>query len=139
MRSLILGKVAELLLPVSTLLALYLLVRGHHQPGGGFVAGLVTVLAIVVRAVAAGAERARAQFGRLVPWMLGLGIGLTVLSGLVGVAFGAPFLTHLHGSVGLPGPARLGVSTAFLFDVGVYFVVVGSGLLAASMLVREGA
>jgi multicomponent Na+:H+ antiporter subunit B len=132
MRSLILQKVARGILPVTTLFALYLLLRGHNHPGGGFIAGLVTASALVLQGLAFGSEATRRQLVRLIrpaPWV---GIALAVAAGLWAVVLGMPFLTHGHVYVYLGGDA-VHLSTTLLFDIGVYMVVVGATALTISV------
>jgi multicomponent Na+:H+ antiporter subunit B len=131
-RSLILERVARWLLPVATLFALYLLLRGHNQPGGGFIAGLVTGCAVVLQAMAFGARRTRrhlAPLMRVAPWV---GVTIALASGLVAVAVGQPFLTHYHQYVPL-GANRVFLSTTLIFDIGVYLAVVGVAATVANL------
>jgi len=98
--------------------ALWILLRGHNEPGGGFVGGLVAVAASSLVAIARDTEAAR-RLLPLAPLPLAmLGVGLATLAGLLGGIGGAPFLTHLWSSWGL--------STVVLFDVGVFLAVWGS-------------
>lgn len=126
MRSLILLKVTRALLPVTTLFAIYLLLRGHDEPGGGFVAGLVTASAVVLQGLAFGVEDTRRRLGavlRAAPW-----VGIAVAGAVALLApllTGLPLLTHFHGDIPLPGHDPVHLSTALLFDVGIYLVVVG--------------
>jgi multicomponent Na+:H+ antiporter subunit B len=131
MRSLILLKVARGVLPVTTLFALYLLLRGHNEPGGGFIAGLVTASAVVLQALAFGAAATRERLTPLLgpfPWV---GLVVAAAAGALAVLWGDPFLTHYHWYLPLPGGGYYHLSTTLLFDIGVYMVVVGT----AAMLV----
>jgi multicomponent Na+:H+ antiporter subunit B len=133
MRSLILQKVARGILPVTTLFALYLLLRGHNHPGGGFIAGLVTASALVLQGLAFGAERTRRQLFRLIrpaPWV---GLAIAIAAGMWGVVMGLPFLTHGHWYLNLPGGDSVHLSTTLVFDIGVYMVVVGATAVAMAM------
>lgn len=98
--------------------ALWILLRGHNEPGGGFIGGLLAVAGSSLLAITLGTAAAlRRQ--PLAPLPLAMsGVGLAALSGLAGVLAGLPFLTHLWTDIGL--------STVMLFDLGVFFAVWGS-------------
>jgi multicomponent Na+:H+ antiporter subunit B len=98
--------------------ALWILLRGHNEPGGGFIGGLVAVAASSLVAIARDTAAAR-RLQPLAPLPLAvLGVALAMLAGAFGVAGGAPFLTHLWSDWGL--------STVVLFDVGVFLAVWGA-------------
>ncbi len=103
-------------------LSLYLLLRGHHAPGGGFIAGLVTASSVVLLGYARGPEK----FGRVLGADPGLiaGIGLAVAgaTALVPILFGRAALEHFFWILGNNGWS---FGTALLFDAGVFLVVVG--------------
>jgi multicomponent K+:H+ antiporter subunit A len=136
MRSLIMQRVALTALPVTLLFAAYLLLRGHNEPGGGFIAGLVTAAAIVLQALAFGVQRTRT---RLAAWLrpaFAVGMVVAVASGLISVALGQPFLTHYHAYIPLPEGDYYHISTTLLFDIGVYMVVVGSAAVTLSLFAK---
>ena len=122
---------ARLLMPLLLLFSVFLLLRGHNQPGGGFVGGLVAAAAFALYAIAFGVRRAR-QALQVKPMML-LGVGLLValISGLPAAFRGQPFLTALW----LSGPVPLG--SPALFDVGVFLVVGGVVLMMVFSLAEE--
>ena len=126
MRSVILQRVAQAILPVAGLFAVYLLLRGHNEPGGGFIAGLVTAASLVLMALAFGAEWAREHLTALIRPAFAVGLLLAAVAGLIAVALGDPFLTHYHTYLPLPGGSKVHLSTTLLFDIGVYLVVVGT-------------
>jgi len=105
--------------------ALWLLLRGHNAPGGGFVAALVAVAATAACALVFGAPAARARlpFGPL--GLSALGLALAAASGLPALALGQAFLTHWWGELAVGGLA-LKVSTVLLFDLGVALCVWGA-------------
>ncbi len=126
LRSRILVTTCLYLLPLLLLLSLFLLLRGHEQPGGGFVAGLVGAMAFALYAVARDARQARAAL-RVVPrYLVGTGLLLAVGSGIFGVVAGQPFLTGLWAPGGSAILAHAG--TPVLLDLGVYLLVIGSAL-----------
>jgi multicomponent K+:H+ antiporter subunit A len=120
--------VTRTLLPLAALTAVYLFLRGHNLPGGGFAAGLVLAAAIVITRIAGGFPLPQAA---QLPYATWVGTGLLV-AGLTGVgswAFGYPFLTSAHGHPVLPLVGEVPLATAGLFDLGVFLTVVGATLL----------
>jgi multicomponent Na+:H+ antiporter subunit B len=94
------------------------LLRGHNEPGGGFVGGLLAVAASSMLAIIVGVRTAR-RYQPLAPMSLAAtGVGLAMLSGIAGMAMGHPYLSHMWGPVGL--------STVLLFDLGVFCTVWGT-------------
>jgi multicomponent K+:H+ antiporter subunit A len=141
-----LALVARLLLPLAALVCVYLFLRGHNQPGGGFIAGLVLAIALVLQFVANGQQwvesRMATDFRAWVAWGL-------LIAGLAGAGswfFAAPFLTSTYDYVLLPGAmgAWLGsipLASASVFDLGVFLTVVGATmvmLLAVGRLGQSG-
>ncbi|MDQ3060835.1 MAG: monovalent cation/H+ antiporter subunit A [Pseudomonadota bacterium] len=129
---------ARLLLPLALVVTLYIFMRGHNQPGGGFIAGLITAVTLVLQYMANGQSRAEALLHarsgrRFVRW-IGIGLGIAGLTGVGAFVFGQPFLTSAHGHPYLPVLGELPLATAALFDLGVYITVVGATLLTLSTL-----
>jgi multicomponent K+:H+ antiporter subunit A len=135
---LLLRRAARLVLPMALLVAVYIFWRGHNQPGGGFIAGLVVAVALVLQYMALGQQRAEqlihAQAGRRFTRWVGLGLGIAWLTGVGAFLFGKPFLTSAHGHPSVPLLGELPLATAALFDLGVFITVVGATLLMLSML-----
>ncbi|MFJ6829842.1 monovalent cation/H+ antiporter subunit A [Pseudomonas sp. NPDC090964] len=124
----------RLLLPIALVVSFYLFMRGHNQPGGGFVAGLVVSVAFILQYMVAGTQWVEAQMSlRPMRWM-GFGLFAATLTGLGALFFGYPFLTThtLHLSVPVLGDIH--IASALFFDVGVYAMVVGSTLLMLTAL-----
>jgi len=122
---LLLRVAARWLLPLALLVSIFLFVRGHNAPGGGFVAGLVTAVALLMQHMAGGGQRLRLDYARIA------GVGLLV-AGATGIAawlFGKPFLTSAHAEPVLPLIGELPLASAMLFDLGVYLAVVGATML----------
>jgi multisubunit Na+/H+ antiporter MnhB subunit len=135
--SLILQASTRVLLPVLLLFSVFLLLRGHNDPGGGFTGGLVAAAAFALYAIAYDAESARRAL-RVEPQLLiGAGLLLAVGSGLVGLLAGDPFLTAKWAAVDLPGFGHIELSTVLLFDVGIYLVVLGVTLVIILSLAEE--
>lgn len=127
----------RLLLPIALLVSMYLFMRGHNQPGGGFVAGLVMSVAFILQYMVAGTQWVEAQMSlRPLRWM-GTGLLCATLTGVGAMLLGYPFLTthtaHLH----LPLLGDVHVASALFFDIGVYTVVVGSTLLILTALAHQ--
>lgn len=126
MESTILRIASRFIMPLQLILAVYLLLRGHNEPGGGFIGGLVAASAIVLHAYARGAASARRRL-RFAPetWMAA-GLLAALASGLPAIVSGRPFMTALWGAT-LPLPIVGGVKlgTPLLFDVGVFLLVFG--------------
>jgi multicomponent K+:H+ antiporter subunit A len=142
---LLLRVAASVVLPVALVFSVYIFMRGHNMPGGGFIAGLITSVALVLQLMAMGQARAeamlRAHGGRRFVRWIGTGLGIAGLTGAGAFVFGKPFLTSAHGNPTLPLLGELPLASAALFDLGVYFTVVGATLLTISVLgtaSREG-
>jgi multicomponent Na+:H+ antiporter subunit B len=117
-QSTLLAAAARLIYWLLLAAALWILLRGHNAPGGGFIGGLVAVAGSSLLAIVLGPGRAR-RLQPLPPLPLAmLGVALAVASGLPGALLGLPYLTHLWSPIGL--------STVLLFDVGVFFAVWGA-------------
>ena len=138
MRSLILTQIARGMLPVTLLFSVYLLLHGHNAPGGGFVAGLVNTLAATLMAISFGWVWTRRQLYQVVRWALTLGLVIALVSVCLPMLAGQPFFTHAHVEATLPGGAQLPLSTALLFDIGVYLTVFGTTGTAVATLARVG-
>ncbi|MCL1961664.1 MAG: monovalent cation/H+ antiporter subunit A [Desulfovibrionaceae bacterium] len=128
---------ARLLLPVAGLIALYLFLRGHNQPGGGFVAGLVVSIGFIVQYMVAGTRWVEAHLRLSVLRWMGAGLLLAMLTGLGAMALGYPFLTTYTAHLDLPLLGPMHLASALLFDLGVFAVVVGSTLLVLTALAHQ--
>lgn len=128
MGSLILRTAARLLLPLMLLFSLFLLLRGHNDPGGGFVGGLVAAAAFVLFSIAYDVSAAR-QALRFDPRsLLAAGLLVALLSGLASLLFGKPIMTGLWGFYETSGLGAQHVGTPMVFDCGVYLAVLGVAL-----------
>ena len=124
----------RLLLPIALVVSFYLFMRGHNQPGGGFVAGLVMSVAFILQYMVAGTQWVEAQMSlRPMRWM-GFGLFAATLTGLGALFAGYPFLTTHTWHLSLPVLGDIHVASALFFDVGVYAMVVGSTLLMLTAL-----
>jgi multicomponent Na+:H+ antiporter subunit B len=129
MYSLLLRTMVRILMPLILLFSLFVFARGHQDPGGGFVGGLVAAAAIVLWVVAEGASDARRRFPIRPSTLSALGLSCAAAAALIPLGFGRPFLTSLWYHLPLPGGGHFDLGTTTLFDLGVYLVVVGTVLL----------
>ena len=124
--------ITQLLFPVTLAVSLFLFLRGHNAPGGGFIAGLAIAVPVLIKYVLEGARAVEASFG--FDYLRGMAIGMlvAVAGGLGSLLFGLPFLTSGYTTLDLPGIASLSLASAMVFDAGVYMVVFCSTLLMLS-------
>ncbi len=143
-RIVILAVVARPLYLVILLASLWVLLRGHNEPGGGFIGGLMAVSATILWGVAHGttAARARLPLGDAV-WPAVIGLLLAAISGVPGLLDGEAYLTHRAWTLAFVS-VELKLSTVLLFDIGVYLAVWGAlagyalALLAVDEQEQEG-
>ena len=132
MASIILSAFSRILFGVMTLVSLYILYRGHNEPGGGFVGGLVAASAFAIIAMAEGVYAARQRLMIDPTVLMGIGMLCALGSGVPGLALDGSFLSHQWTSL-----AGLDLGTPLVFDVGVYLVVLG-GVLSLVIRFYEG-
>ncbi|HQT31225.1 MAG TPA: monovalent cation/H+ antiporter subunit A [Thiobacillus sp.] len=132
----IMASLSRLLLPLALLVAVFILLRGHNQPGGGFIAGLVTAVALIVQYLAHGGAWMRERLSSTTQPLIAAGLALATLTGLASWAYGYPFLTSTFGHLNWPLVGEFELASAMAFDLGVFLVVVGATLL---ILVNLGA
>jgi multicomponent K+:H+ antiporter subunit A len=128
---------AGLVLPLAVLVAAHLFMRGHNAPGGGFVAGLVIALAIVVQYLVAGAQWVEAHLTLNPARWIATGLLLALVTGLGALALGFPFLTTHTAHATLPLLGEVHVPSALFFDLGVFTTVVGATLLILLALAHQ--
>lgn len=122
------------------LLSLLLLLRGHNEPGGGFVGGLVVATAFILHALAHNAVAARRAMPVSPQALIAGGLGIALASGVIGAVSGKPYLTGAWGDFDLPLAGKVTLGSPLLFDVGVYLVVAGVVLtIAFAMLEKQHA
>jgi multicomponent Na+:H+ antiporter subunit B len=135
MNSLILQTASRFLVVLLAVFALFALVRGHHEPGGGFIGGLLAATAFTLHAQAFGARAAR-RLLRVDPrTLMGVGLLVATAAGLIGLLHGAPLLTGVWLAQAVPALGKLG--TPLLFDLGVFLVVWGTVLHILLALAEE--
>ena len=126
----------RVLLPIALTVAIYIFLRGHNAPGGGFIAGLVVAIALIMQYIASGyawaATRARVDAQA----MIGGGVAIAGLTGIAAWYFGRPFLTSAHGAIHLPLIGDVEFASAMGFDLGVMLTVIGAVLLSLRQISR---
>jgi len=133
--SLILRSATRYLLPLLLIFSVFLLVRGHTQPGGGFAGGLSASAAFVLYAIAHGPDTARRSLPRSPGFLIGLGLFVAGASGVPALVTGRPLLTAVW--LVPPVPVLGKVGTPLLFDAGVYLTVIGVVLLLFFSLMED--
>ncbi|MDH0143468.1 monovalent cation/H+ antiporter subunit A [Aquipseudomonas alcaligenes] len=131
---LILMTLSRLLLPLALLISVFIFLRGHNLPGGGFIAGLITAVALALQYIASGVAWVEQRLPLNYQRMAGAGVLIATLTGLGSWVFGRPFLTSAFGHFELPLVGEFELATAMLFDLGVYLTVVGSTQLVLTRL-----
>jgi len=126
---LIMATFARLLLPLALLVSIFILLRGHNLPGGGFIAGLITAVALILQYLANGAVWTHARLPAHTQPLIAAGLAIALATGLASWAFGHAFLTSTFGHFALPLIGEIELASAMAFDLGVYLVVVGATLL----------
>jgi multicomponent Na+:H+ antiporter subunit B len=114
----------RVLMPLLLLFAVFLLMRGHNQPGGGFVAGLVVAASFILYSIAFGVAAARRALLVGPSTLLGVGLLVAFVSGLPGLVVGKAFMTAIWITV-TTGSTPLHVGTPLVFDIGVFLAVIG--------------
>ena len=122
------------LLPLALVVSVYIFLRGHSLPGGGFIAGLVAAVAFMLQYLASGIDFAAARIRVDYVRVLGAGLAIATGTGLASWLFDRPFLTSTFGYVYPPVIGKLELASAMAFDLGVFLVVLASVLLALSEL-----
>ncbi|WP_068808628.1 monovalent cation/H+ antiporter subunit A [Thauera phenolivorans] len=128
----------RVMLPLALLVGAYIFLRGHNEPGGGFIAALVVSIALIIQYMASGfawaAHRVRVKYHA----MIGAGVLVAAGTGIVAMVLGHPFLTSTFGHFYLPLVGEIELASAMAFDTGVFLTVVGAVMLALANLSRLG-
>lgn len=123
MKSLILKTATTYLMPLLLIFSFFLLLRGHNEPGGGFTGGLVAAAAYALYSIANGVEKAKQLLGIRPLYLITLGVLIALISGLIPLFAGEIFMTGLWAETKFPIIGKMG--TPLIFDIGVYFLVIG--------------
>lgn len=135
--TLILRTAVRYLMPLLLLFSLFVFWRGHNEPGGGFVGGLIAAVAYVLYAIAFDASAARRIVALDPRLLIGGGLLTALASGCVSLVNGQPFLTSQWSKLHLPGFGLVELSTPLFFDLGVYLTVLGVTLTIILALAEE--
>lgn len=134
MKSIIFATGSRFLMPILLLVSIFILLRGHNEPGGGFIGGLLAGLAFAMHRLSHGRDGLRAAIRVDPHGLLGIGLLTALASASLPLAFGEPFLKALWTEISTPlGDLKLG--TPMLFDFGVYLLVIG---VVTSLLIDLG-
>jgi len=131
---LLLSVVSQSLLPLAILVAVFIFFRGHNLPGGGFVAGLVTAVAMILQYIAHGVDWVKPRFNVRYNVLIAMGILTSFVTGVASFLFGRPFLTSWFDYYDLPIFGQIELTSAMFFDLGVYLTVLGSTMLILANL-----
>jgi len=123
--SLILRTSTRLVLTLNLMFAAFLLLRGHNEPGGGFVGGLVAAAGLVLYGAAEGPAAARRALFLDPRVLVGVGLMTAVGTGLIPLLIADPYLTAKWGTLDVPGVDPIALGTPLLFDAGVFLAVLG--------------
>jgi len=127
----------RLLFPVIIAVSIYLLLRGHDQPGGGFAAGLMLAIGILLQYMAGGTRWVEDHLRVLPLRWIGIGLLLSAGTGAAAIAFGKPFLTSYFAYADLGVLGKLPLASAVIFDLGVFALVFGATVLMLIALAHQ--
>jgi len=131
---LLLATVAQSILPLALMVSVFIFFRGHNLPGGGFIAGLITAVAIILLYISQGVDWVKARMNIEYQRVVAVGLLVALLTGLASWFFERPFLTSWFDYFDLPLFGEIELASAIAFDLGVYLTVVGATLLILSSL-----
>ena len=126
----------RLMLPLVLMVGVYIFLRGHNEPGGGFIAGLVVADRVVMQYMASGFAWADARQRYPYHTIIGAGVLVAGLTGIGAWFFGAEFLTSSFGYLRIPPFEKVELATAMGFDLGVFLCVVGAVMLSLESFSR---
>ncbi|AMY71122.1 monovalent cation/H+ antiporter subunit A [Frigidibacter mobilis] len=126
----------RVMMPIAIMVGVYIFLRGHNQPGGGFVAGLVVSIALLMQYMASGFAWTQSRQRIAYHTMIGWGVVIAGLTGAGAWLAGRPFLTSAYGYVHLPPIEEFELATAMAFDLGVFLAVLGAVMLMLYSLSR---
>lgn len=131
---LILAMISQSLLPLALLVSFYIFLRGHNMPGGGFIAGLITSVALIQQYIAHGVDWVKPRIKFDYQTLIALGVLIAALTGVGSWFFERPFMTTWFDYFDIPLIGEIELASALVFDLGVYLTVVGATLLILANL-----
>ena len=131
---LLLASISQSLLPLALLVSVYIFLRGHNLPGGGFIAGLVTAIAFILQYIAHGSNWIAERFNVNYRKIIATGIAIALATGVGSWFFDRPFLTSWFDYFDIPLVGKTELASAIAFDLGVYITVVGATLMILASL-----
>ncbi|MCB9016813.1 MAG: Na+/H+ antiporter subunit B [Lentimicrobiaceae bacterium] len=137
MKSYIIQQAASRILPVTIVLSLLVFYRGHNNPGGGFIGGLMAASGFIFYAMAFGTRQAQKKLRVSPLWLIAMGLSMATLSTLPALLAGNPFFTGEWISINLAFAGTLKLGTPLLFDLGVYLTVWGILLMIIFNILDE--
>ena len=126
----------RVIMPVILLVGFYIFLRGHNEPGGGFIAGLIVSIGVVMQYMASGFAWTSARLRYPYHGVIGAGVLIAGLTGIGSWFAGKPFLTSAFTYVRIPPFDKFELATAALFDLGVFLAVVGAVMLSLESFSR---
>ena len=126
----------RVMMPVVMMVGFYIFLRGHNEPGGGFIAGLIVSIGVVMQYMASGFGWASARLRYPYHGIIGAGVLVAGLTGIGSWFVTKPFLTSDFAYVRIPPFNEFELATAALFDVGVFLAVVGAVMLSLASFAR---
>jgi multicomponent K+:H+ antiporter subunit A len=126
----------RVLMPVILMVGFYIFLRGHNEPGGGFIAGLIVSIAVVMQYMASGFTWTSARLRYPYHGVIGAGVLIAGFTGIGSWLVGKPFLTSDFTYVRIPPFYKFELATAALFDLGVFLAVVGAVMLSLESFSR---
>ncbi|MET1219513.1 MAG: hydrogen gas-evolving membrane-bound hydrogenase subunit E, partial [Glaciecola sp.] len=130
----IISMISQALLPLALLVSFYIFLRGHNLPGGGFIAGLITAVAMIQQYIAHGVNWVKPRVKVDYQNLIALGVLIAAFTGVASWGFGYPFMTTWFDYFDIPIIGEIELASALVFDLGVYLTVVGATLLILAHL-----
>lgn len=130
----IMQALTRLLFPLMLMVAVFIFIRGHNLPGGGFIAGLIAAVALIVQYLANGISWTTERLKIDMHWVIAVGLLIATATGLVSMSLGYPFLTTTFTYLTWPVVGKFEVASAVAFDLGVFLVVVGVTVMSLVQL-----
>ena len=125
MNTVIFRTIAPILVAIMAVFSVFVLLRGHNEPGGGFIGGLIAASAVAIYGIAAGVSEVRKALKFDPIAIAGFGVFIAAAAGLLSLAYDVPFLTGIWSYLEIGGE-KVAISTPMVFDIGVYFTVLGT-------------